>query len=258
MQTEPTPYAHINALLAQLLAGMRTILGPKLVGLYLYGSLVTGDFDHEQSDLDLLAATASDLDEKECNALKKMHQDFASQHKQWDDRVEVAYLSVAALRTFRTRVSNIGIISPGEPFHVKEAGKDWLLNWYIVREKGMVLAGPAPQQIIDPIARAEYLQVVRDHTQWWRDHVKQCHHRKAQAYAILTLCRALYSLKTGEVASKKRAAEWVAQELPEWSTAIQDALAWRAAANDEHVDHAATLPQTQRFVHAMIDQCEQC
>jgi predicted nucleotidyltransferase len=56
MQPNPTPYADVNQLLEQLLSSLQTILGKKLVGLYLYGSLVTGDFDHECSDIDLLAA----------------------------------------------------------------------------------------------------------------------------------------------------------------------------------------------------------
>jgi predicted nucleotidyltransferase len=33
-----------------------------LVGLYVYGSLVTGDFDKDRSDIDLLAVVDSDVD----------------------------------------------------------------------------------------------------------------------------------------------------------------------------------------------------
>ena len=51
MQTDPTPYAEINTLLDRLLLRIQTILGKKLIGLYLFGSLVTGDFDHKSSDV---------------------------------------------------------------------------------------------------------------------------------------------------------------------------------------------------------------
>ena len=54
-----TPYPDIDALLSRLLDQMQRILDKKLAGLYLYGSLVTGDFDRESSDIDLLAVTAS-------------------------------------------------------------------------------------------------------------------------------------------------------------------------------------------------------
>jgi predicted nucleotidyltransferase len=251
-----TPYVDINNVLTELLAGMQAILGTKLVALYLYGSLVTGDFDHEVSDIDLLAATASDIDDNEFAALQTMHSDFAARHRVWDDRIEVAYLSVVALKTFRTQISKIVVISPGEPFHFKEAGKDWLMNWYVVREKGIVLFGPSTHELIAPVTKDELLQAVQEHTIAWREWVQCARARKAQAYAILTACRAFYTLRNGESVSKKRAAMWAAQELPEWSALIQSALVWRATLHDEDVDHAATLPETRSFVHAVVDLCE--
>jgi predicted nucleotidyltransferase len=52
-----TSYTDINALLDSLLMHMQNILRQKLVGLYLYGSLVSGDFDYESSDIDVLAVS---------------------------------------------------------------------------------------------------------------------------------------------------------------------------------------------------------
>ncbi len=65
-----THYPHINELLETLLSQIQAILGEKLVGFYLYGSLVRGDFDYEISDIDLLAATATNVDKNEFHVLK--------------------------------------------------------------------------------------------------------------------------------------------------------------------------------------------
>ena len=65
---------------------------------------------------------------------------------------------------------------------------------------------------------------------------------------MLTMCRALYAVMNGEQASKKRAAEWVGEEWPEWSVVVHNALAWRADRSVEPVDDAATYPQTVDFV----------
>ena len=65
LQTDPTPYADINALLDRLFEGMRAVLGEKLIGLYLFGSLAVGDFDYGSSDIDFVdfvAATFTELD----------------------------------------------------------------------------------------------------------------------------------------------------------------------------------------------------
>jgi predicted nucleotidyltransferase len=64
---QPTTYPHVNDLVNVLLSQMQTILGDDLVGLYLYGSLATGDYDDDISDVDLLAAVSDDLEEGEFN-----------------------------------------------------------------------------------------------------------------------------------------------------------------------------------------------
>lgn len=251
---QETAYPDINEILDSLLSQMRHILRERLVGLYLYGSLTTGDFDFVTSDIDLLAATLCDLNDTELEELRKMHRDLARDNKAWEDRIEVAYLSVTGLRTFREQSNNMAVISPGEPFHVKEAGEDWLMNWYMVRERGVALFGPPPKAIIDPITHAEFVQAVRDHAAAWGGGIELRPRRNEQAYAILTMCRALYTHKNGEQVSKRQAALWTQEELPEWSRLIQSALEWRQAWREEQVDHTATYPETVRFVNFMRDQ----
>ena len=141
-------YPEIKLLLDELTSRQREILGEKLIGIYLYGSLVTGDFDPKISDIDLLCALSSDITEQEFEKLKMMHEDFVKIHKKWNDRIEVQYLSVEGLKTFKTQKSKMADISPGEPFHVIDAGKDWMVNWWVVQEKGLALFGPPPQTII--------------------------------------------------------------------------------------------------------------
>lgn len=89
---QPTSFKHINALLRDLLAEIRGVLGEQLIGLYLYGSLVTGDYLEGVSDVDLLAATAGNIDGAELAALIQMHARFVDDRPAWDDRIEVAYL----------------------------------------------------------------------------------------------------------------------------------------------------------------------
>jgi len=251
-----TPYADINDLLDDLLAQMQIVLKQKLVGLYLFGSLVWGDFDRGSSDIDLLAATASDIDDQEFSKLHQMHVDIVNTYPYWNGRIEIAYLSTYALKTFKSRPSKIAIISPGEPFHFKEADKGWLMNWYMVQEQGLTLFGPAPTTLIDPISKQEFIQTVKAHVVGWGEWIYNARTRPAQAYAILTMCRALYTCKHGVQVSKRKAAEWAAQELPEWSELITSALAWRSAWRDDNVDSAATFPETLRFVQFAIAQIE--
>jgi Domain of unknown function (DUF4111)/Nucleotidyltransferase domain len=212
-----TPYANINEILELLLASHRRILGTKLVGFYLYGSLVIGDFDPDISDIDLVAALSS-----------------------------------------RSRTSTIANISPGEPFHMRESSGEWLSDWYLVRERGVTLFGPPPQEIIEPISKDEFIHTIKAHARAWGEWVNDMHTRGGQAYAILTMCRAYYTCKNGEQVSKKQAALWAQQELPDWSQLIQNALMWRKDWRIEQEDHEATLAETKRFVDFVRERIAAC
>ncbi len=245
----PTPYPDVNELIEKLLFRIKSILGSKLVGLYLEGSLVLGDFDPKTSDIDLLAAISNDIDENEYEALRKIHVAIATEHREWDDRIEVCYISVDALKSVKTRTSQIVNISPGEPFHRVEAKREWIMNWYLTREKSQTLFGPSPKMLIEPISKEDFIQSVKDHARSWGEWVGGMEkNRYAQSYAIFSLCRALYSYKNGDQISKKKAAEWAKKEIPAWSALIQNAILWREAGKDTQADEV-NFPETVRFVN---------
>ncbi|MEZ4669269.1 MAG: DUF4111 domain-containing protein [Anaerolineae bacterium] len=241
-----TSYPDINDLLNELLANVQVVLGNKLVGLYLYGSLVWGDFDHDTSDIDMLAATTADVDDDELEQLRLMHDAFAGRNPDWSDRIEVQYFSLDGLKHFREKASNMINISPGEPIHRIQAGIQWLTNWYFVQDYGITLYGPPPASFIPHIAKAEFIEAVHDHALDWREYVV---HTKElpqyQAYAVLTLCRALYTTRNREQVSKKRAAEWAMEQLPEQAGLIQRAMVGRT----EPHNNSMTYAETERFVH---------
>ena len=69
---------------------------------------------------------------------------------------------------------------------------------------------------------------------------------------MVTICRALYALSTGEQTSKEEAVAWTAERFPAWSDFVNDALAqYRADLTEQHaatvafVDHAVT--EARRF-----------
>jgi predicted nucleotidyltransferase len=250
---QPTPYLAVNALLEEVLSLQQKILGKKLVGLYVYGSLVTGDFDLNVSDIDVLCAVSSDIDPSEFDKLHRMHTDLAKTHPVWNDRIEVQYVSLHCLKTFKTQRSTIAAICPGEPFHLLEAGKDWLVNWYVVQEKGIVLFGPAPEEIISRITKEEFIQVVKGHALSWQERVKHLSKRRgSQAYAIITVCRAYSTITHGEQVSKRQAAQWVQTQFPEWSSLIQQAQIWREEQWENQTEEEKMYHETVRFVHEIV------
>jgi len=107
------------------------------------------------------------------------------------------------------------VVSPGEPFHVREGEplRDWLMNWYHVRESGVPLFGVLPKEIVPPITYDEFIQSVRDYGVALSRSVQDVKAPRGQAYSVLTLCRALHAHRTGKHASKEEAALWAQEEF---------------------------------------------
>ena len=239
----------IEALLGHLTDEIRRNSNDSLVGLYVYGSLVTGDFDKGRSDIDLLAVVDADVEGETFGRLDRMHSRFVEVHPAWEDRIEVAYMPAPALWNFRAQTNQIAVVSPGEPFHLKVAGTDWLMNWYTVREFGVTLCGPPPQALIPEISLSEFVEAVREQAKVWKEWVYNMRTPGAQSYAVLTMCRALYTHTLGIQASKKQAAIWAQAYLPQWSPLIQQSSHWLGEVRGEETGEEEGVYETVRFVH---------
>ena len=157
-----------KALLEALTAGIRQAVGSKLLGLYLWGSYVVGDFDPRRSDVDLVAALTADVSGEDFVALEAMHDALAHRFPAWEGRVEVAYAAVATLDR-PAEGGEIVRISPGEPLNRRHSDERWVVDWYVVRERGIALLGPPPAQLLAPISRRQFVESVRANAASWDD-----------------------------------------------------------------------------------------
>ncbi len=245
---------NVGAILDQLSAGLRSILRQRLVGIYLYGSLITGDFDRGISDVDLVVVMTEELDEARFTSLHQLHQQVVERYPDWDDRLELAYISSAALRSFRRHSSTIGIISPGEPFHLVRAGADWLISWYALREDGVALLGPPIKSIFDPISVDEYITAVRRHIDDYRTSVVETSDKQFLSYIVLTVARGIYTLRHQQPTSKRKAAAWAKERYPQWSDLIEGAWRWRANPQSDRLLAEQIRPDAITFVNDMLSQ----
>lgn len=76
--------------------------------------------------------------------------------------------------------------------------------------------------------------------------------RSYQAYAVVTLCRALYTYLYGVPVSKKQAAHWAREQLPQWSLLIQNSLDWQKSNSNERIDCLENYALVEEFVKDII------
>jgi len=250
----PTPYPDVNAVLRALLSDVRAILGTGFLGMYLSGSLAMGDFD-ESSDIDALVVTADVLPEEVVSALARMHERLSAAYPGWGVELEVSYIPRYAVRRYYLANDLHPYIGRGERLRIEEHTREWDIQRHTIRERGIVLAGPVPRTLIDPVhpddIRRAVLVTLRE---FWprRFHDPiELHPRGYRSYIVLTGCRMLYTLAHGTVASKPVAARWAQDTLgSRWATLIEWAV---AARRDPRSDELDNLSETQEFIRYVID-----
>jgi predicted nucleotidyltransferase len=248
MPTFPTPYSDVNAALERFLSNLHEVLREQLVGVYLHGSLASGDFNPKTSDIDFLVATTSTLPAGTFSALKAMHARLAASELEFASRLEGAYMPLAALRRYHPDAAPQPWLGVDGHFAEERTGSDWIIQRWILREQGVVLYGPDPRTLIDPISPEDLRGAVRASLcEWWSPPFpspERFDSSEYQAYTVLTMCRALYTLQTGAVASKPASAHWAQQTLgsqPPWGELIEWALAWQPEIHEDRKEETLGL-----------------
>jgi hypothetical protein len=244
-----TPWPEVDRAVERLRGGVAEAIGEDLVGLYIGGSLGLGGFDPASSDVDVLVATAGALPGPAVEGLRRLHGALHAEGG-WAARLEVVYLPLATLRRFDPHdTARYPFGASDREFALGGQGPTWVLDRWVVREHGLVVAGPDPRELIDPIGPDELRAAVRASLAGpWslegRD-VAWLRPRHYQAFAVLSMCRDLYVLEHGAVVSKPAAAAWASGRLgPPWPAMVDRALAWRS---DRRVDDRH-LPETLALV----------
>jgi len=250
---QSTPYPELNAVLDHLVAGARGLLGDNFVGAYLQGSFAVGDFS-EFSDCDFIIVMARDLSADQLPPFQALHASIhALPQAYWRSALEGSYVPAPILRRWSTEPRD----PPGEP-----RGADWgdpgmsgaparaYPFWYLdhgaktlvrsehdnsqvvrwcLREKGVVLAGPPPRDLIDAVPPAALRAEIR-HTMDLavRLDLQPMHLVAWQAFWVGLFCRMLHTLATGAVWSKPASLAWAQGALdPQWRGLIARAAAVR-------------------------------
>jgi hypothetical protein len=242
----PTPYPEVNSVLQDLLACVTQILNRHFIGMYLEGSLANGDFD-EDSDIDFVVVVDEYVSESIFSALGAMHERINLLDTQWSTNLEGSYIPTNVLRRYdpgHTDVPNIERGS-GERLKMVHFDETWNVHRYILRERGIVITGPDPKTLIDPISSDDLRQAMLPALHSWAtqilNHPDEIARRGYQSYTALSLCRILYTLEFGDIVSKLQAARWVKETQGErWCVLIDRAWVgrhhpqWPASDDDIH------------------------
>jgi len=275
-----TAYPELNSVLTHLLTHTMRILGDNFVGAYLQGSFAIGDHS-PYSDCDFLIVTHEDLNARELTGLRRLHKEIPTlPYPYWRTGLEGSYAPAPILKCWSTvprdppgeprgadwgDPGRLGAPAYAYPFWYVDHGSDTMVrsehdNTQVVRwtlrEGGVVLSGPDPKDLIDPVSADDLRTEVRETMDTFIATGLAMPMIAWQAFWVGLSCRILHTIETGRVTSKKEAMNWAQDTLdPAWRGLIARARALRKGDDEQATKPVAPAEAeaTQRFVHYCRD-----
>jgi len=210
--------------------GLRTILGDKLFGAYVYGAAASTGAGPAR-DIDFHVVLKEPLTSAERSALEGLHKSLARQFPPLGGELDGYYILLEDARAKSPPMSLMW---------QRPIDNSWALHREHIRSgRCLVLHGPDPTGVSPPATWPELEQALRGELGYVEKHLHDY-----PDYCILNLCRLVYSFETGEVViSKAAAADWARSALPEWVRLIE-------AARNSYAGRSA--PQEREFMLAEV------
>ncbi|MHC4937458.1 MAG: aminoglycoside adenylyltransferase domain-containing protein [Planctomycetota bacterium] len=233
-----TLFKDLDEVLAALRDALQAELGSNLVGMYVQGSFAVGDPD-EYSDCDWIVVIEEPIEDQ--NGLQRMHERIFDLPSRWAQHLEGSYFPRAGLRRKESGNRKLLYLDNGSRVLERSDHDDtWVVRWSL-REHGVVLAGPHPSTLIDPVDPEDLKTEVRGFMRTWsRSLVEDPSPMKPlwhPRFTVVSHCRFLHTLESGRITSKRNAVDWALGRLdPAWRPLIEQSMAGRAEVwADPHV-----------------------
>jgi hypothetical protein len=257
-----TPYTELNSVLEELVTSIQGVVGDQFVGAYLQGSFAVGDFDRH-SDVDFNIAMKDELSDDHVAALQTVHARVYGLPSEWAQHLEGSYFPAAILRDYEQRGTPLWYLDHGSQSLVRSDHCNTLVVRCVVRERAVVLAGPSPTTLVDPVPVDALRREIRDTMRTWGkeilDQPNRYRNRFYQGFIVLSYCRMLHDLVEGRPGSKRAGATWAKANVdPAWSPLIDRAWGGRpnpAVSVREPAD-PADFESTLQFVRMIISESE--
>ncbi|GCE09507.1 aminoglycoside adenylyltransferase domain-containing protein [Dictyobacter aurantiacus] len=239
-------FAHLAA------EAMQERLGEQLVAIYLHGSVATGDFVPNLSDLDLIAVVETSLPASKKEELQAWFAKHTPPSTLAGIDCELLTRQAAATPSRLPHWDTIIRVQRHQPHfdvHIPESTDGYsLLDLAMARERGCVLTGPPPMTVIAASPRHFLLQActtqLRRPLSW--DVIND------RSGAILTACRSWLYLFKGLHATKSEAGAWAKSQLPCYASLIDTALAQRRGDTGQILENQ----EVKAFCRAVLSSLE--
>ncbi len=231
----PIPTKLLN-LLHDLGMQLPEILGRNLVGIYLYGSVTHSAFNPRRSDVDCLVVMRLELWDAQFRRLSAWLAQMEKSNP-WTMRLQISFLLKDQVLTMNSKACHyqFGVLkrgsSDGNP-----------IVWLDYQRSGKILYGSPPETFLPDITPEIFSAALDRELTYLKEEISEKRSSEwrgvpmYRAYAVLTVCRILYSSEKRSIASKTAAAKWVLRKWPRrWTKIINQGVAYNELGRESDI-----------------------
>lgn len=207
---EPTPDMH-SAVPSEVAVFLRSLAkrllaaGPEiLVGVYVHGSAVLGDFQPGASDVDILVVVRDDVPRSSIQSTVEL---LATISACPGTGIEMSIVDKSAARRpsppwpYRVHIAT----SPAKPkilwCEPGSGDRDLILHYALTRQSGWAAYGPSATEVVGEVGRLTIAGQLAAELRWAVDYA-------SESYAVLNTCRALRWTQEMMLSSKTAGGMW--------------------------------------------------
>jgi predicted nucleotidyltransferase len=243
----------IKNYLDKILTVFKDELKDNLVGVYVHGSLAMGCFNPERSDVDLLVICENEVS---TSTKKSIIQKLLTITKGNRNQLEMSIVLKRYVKEFvhptpfelhyfhPEYLKDEDFICGGDGF----ADPDLAGHFTVTYHRGIKLMGPEIKDLFAPVDQEFYLDSIFNDIQDAPSEITG-----NPVYFTLNLCRVLYFLKEGKVASKREGGEWgILNVPPAYQDIVKQCLdIYNGAADPISIPNDRLV----EFSNWMVDEC---
>lgn len=249
--------AELQTFLDRYVEALHEQLPEAVHGVYLHGSISLGAFNPETSDLDFVTILNRKPTQADISALQVVHNQM-NRESRFGRRMEGHYVPLDDM-TVGVPEFLYPSFAEGRYEGLRSVMK---LYWYQLRNAGVRIYGPAPSSVFPEVPWSKIsaeMQTNLNH--YWTEKAKNGIALLSEGpveFAVLTICRILYTLDKHKITSKTSAGRYALENLPfEWHLLVKEALRIKSESKSSSLypNRWQRAKDTQQFIAAMTDFC---
>ncbi|AZV57398.1 aminoglycoside adenylyltransferase domain-containing protein [Clostridium sp. AWRP] len=250
----------LRPMLYEYEVNLKKYFGSKIFGVYLYNSVALGGFDKDKSDIDFITILNKDFEDKDISIVTLIHNELNSKFK-YAKRMEGMYLTKDKVGKPNSKIEPY-LYFCDEKLNSYGYYDINYVTWWTLKYNGIPINSPNVSSLNINVQWNNIVETMNYNlNSYWKN--KLCEKNIFLSdewieFAVLTLCRILYTLDNKSIATKIESAKYTIMNIPdEYKLIIEEAIRIRKNSCDRSLYETEFKRENELkfFANYLINYC---